>query len=141
MNPQIPAEGILLRRDYGDAKSYRIDCECGDEQHTHHVWIEADDSGVVVKAFVTETTNYWSESVAKRYDIDNETFQQYDWVWKDFINGLVRRLKLTWSVWIKGRVEYESTLCMSKQQALNYAAVLNKSVSDVEEFRKILSES
>ena len=48
MTPQIPAQGIILQHDYGDAKSYHIACECGCQTSDHDLWIEADDCGVTV---------------------------------------------------------------------------------------------
>ena len=36
----------------------------------------------------------------------------------------------------KGYIEVESNLIMGKQQALNYASVLNSAVNDVEQFEK-----
>ena len=44
MKAQKPAQGILLNRDYGGAMHYTIPCDCGCDEHSHHVWIEADDS-------------------------------------------------------------------------------------------------
>jgi hypothetical protein len=45
------------------------------------------------------------------------------------------RLQLIWTLLTKGYVEYEASLCMTKQQALNYANVLQSAVYDVEEFQ------
>ena len=136
MEAQTPAEGILLHRSFGDAKSYEVQCECGCGEHTHHVWIEADDSGVSVQTFVELKTDWWTENVEKRYDIDNDMLQWYDWFWKGLWNSLCTRLRLTKDIWLKGYVKYEGTICMSRQQALNYSEVLKSAVVDVEEFRK-----
>ena len=136
MEAQTPAEGILLHRSFGDAKSYNVQCECGCGEHTHHVWIEADDSGVSVQTFVELKTNWWTENVEKRYDIDNDMLQWYDWFWKGVWNSLCTRVRLTKDIWLRGYVKYEATICMSRQQALNYSEVLKSAVVDVEEFRK-----
>ena len=136
MEAQIPAEGIMLHRSYGDAKTYVVQCECGCEGHTHHVWVEADDSGVSVQTFVELKTDWWTENVEKRYDIDNNLAQWYDWFWKDIWNGLVTRLRLTRDIWFHGYVKYEATLIMSKQQATNYGHTLLSAVEDVEAFRR-----
>ena len=136
MEAQTPAEGILLHRAYGDAKSYEVQCECGCGEHTHHVWIEADDSGVSVQTFVELKTDWWTENVEKRYDIDNDMLQWYDWFWKGVWNSLCTRVRLTKDIWLHGYVKYEATICMSLQQALNYSEVLKSAVADVEEFRK-----
>lgn len=136
MNPQTPAEGILLRKDFGDSKSYEVSCECGCGEHTHHVWVEADECGVSVNTYVELKTDWWTEAVEKRYDIDNEVLQEFDWFWKGLWNSLCTRVRLTKDIWLHGYAKYEGTLCMSKQQATNYAETLKQAVVDVEKFRK-----
>jgi hypothetical protein len=92
--------------------------------------------GVNVNTYATVKTDYWTDSVKKRYDIDNPWLQEWDWFWKDLINGFLTRLRLTWDIWIKGYVRAETTALMSEQQALNYAETLKSAISDVKEFRK-----
>jgi hypothetical protein len=41
-----------------------------------------------------------------------------------------------WTLLIKGRIQQESTIILSKQQAFNYASVLQSAVKDVEEFQR-----
>ena len=133
---QKPAEGILKRNDYGDSKWYQVVCGCGQEHHSHDVEIEADETGVNVNVYATVKTDYWSETVKKRYDIDNPWQQEFDWFWKDLVNGIVRRLKVTWEVWTTGAVTTETTITMSEQQALNYADTLKSGIQDVKFFRE-----
>jgi hypothetical protein len=99
------------------------------------VEVEADDTGVSVNTYATVKTDYWTDSVKKRYDIDNPYLQEWDWFWKDLVNGFLTRLRLTWDVWIKGYVRSETTVLMSEQQALNYAETLKAAMTDVKEFR------
>ena len=108
MKYQIPAEGILKHNDWGDSKVYRVACECGDESHNHNVWIEAEDTGVVVTVYTTNQTNFWSKT--RWYHI--------------------------WTLLTKGYIDTESAVHLTKQQALNYASVLQLAIGDVEEFRK-----
>ena len=136
MKAQIPAEGILKRNDYGDSKWYQIVCGCGQEYHNHNVDVEADECGVNVNIYTTVKTNYWSNAIDKRYDIDNPWLQEFDWFWKDLINGTIRKLKLTWELWTTGAVTAETTITMSEQQAINYAEVLKSASADVVKFRK-----
>jgi len=107
MKVQIPAEGILKRSDYGDAKSYQISCECHQPDHEHNVWVEADDGSVTVTIYTTAKSKWWSTN----------------------------RWKQMWSLVTKGYIEYEADIIMTKQQALNYAETLKKAVDDVEEFQ------
>jgi DNA replicative helicase MCM subunit Mcm2 (Cdc46/Mcm family) len=104
---QVPAEGVLLRKDYGDAKVYKIVCECGDCDHSHEVWIEADDY-VTVTTFTEQKTNFWSRN----------------------------RWQHIWQLLTKGYVQYEASIIMSEQQALNYAETLKSAVADVKEFKQ-----
>jgi hypothetical protein len=55
LKAQAPAEGILLRKDYGDAKVYQVVCECGDCDHSHNVWVEAEDIGVSVTIYTQQS--------------------------------------------------------------------------------------
>lgn len=108
MEAQKPAEGILVRKDYGDAKIYEIVCECGDCDHSHNVWVEADETGVSVTIYTQQKTKWWA----------------------------LNRWQKIWTLLTKGYIEVESNLIMGKQQALNYASVLNSAVNDVEQFEK-----
>lgn len=136
MKAQAPALGILRTNDFGNSKWYQVVCGCGQPDHTLTVEVESDEMGVNVNTYVTVKTDYWSEAVKKRYDIDNEWQQEFDWFWKDLWNGLVTRLKLTWTVWTKGYVQAESTIAMSEQQALNYAETIKSAIQDVKDFQK-----
>ena len=108
MKSQIPAEGILKQHDWGDSKVYQVICDCGQPDHTHTVWVEADDCNVSVIIYANVKTKWWS----------------------------VNRFKQIWTLITKGYLEYETVLTMSNQQVLNYAETLKKAMKDVEEFRK-----
>lgn len=136
MNAQQPAEGILKTNDYGNSKWYHVVCGCGQPDHSLTVEVEAEETGISVNTYATVKTDYWNETVKKRYDIDNPYLQELDWAVKDIINGFVTRLKLTWAVWAKGYLRCETTTLMSKQQALNYAETLKSAIKDVEHFEQ-----
>lgn len=135
MKAQKPAEGILKTNDYGNSKWYKVVCGCGQPDHSLDFEVEADETGVTVNTYVTAKTDYWSEVVKKKYDIDNPYLQELDWTIKDIINGFFTRLKLTWSVWTKGYLQCETTIIMSEQQTINYAETLKQAAEDVKEFR------
>ena len=107
MKAQTPAEGIMQTNDWGDSKVYRIACNCGDENHNHNMWVEADEHDIQVTIYTTGKTNFWSKT--RWYHI--------------------------WTLLTKGYIDTESTVCLNKQQALNYAETLKSSITDVEEFR------
>jgi len=108
MNVQIPAEGIMKTNDWGDSRVYRIACNCGDENHNHNMWVEADDCDITVTIYTTGKTNYWSKT--RWYHI--------------------------WTLLTKGYIDTESTVCLTKQQALNYAETLKSAIDDLKTFRK-----
>jgi hypothetical protein len=108
LKAQLPAEGVMKTNDWGNSKVYRVACECGDDSHNHNVWIESEDTGIVVTIYTTGKTNYWSKS--RWYHI--------------------------WTLLTKGYIDTESSVHMTKQQALNYAETLKSAINDVEKFKK-----
>jgi hypothetical protein len=108
MNVQTPAEGILKHNDWGDSKVYRVTCECDSSECDHNVWVEADDTGVEVTIYTTVRTNFWTQT--RWYHI--------------------------WTLLTKGYIDTQSTVCLKRQGALNYAETLKSAIIDVEEFRK-----
>ena len=135
MKIQTPAEGIMLTADFDDSKFYKVVCSCGQSDHDIDFEVEAADTGVNVNTYVTTKTDYWTETVKKRYDIDSQWLQELDWGWKDLVNALVTRMKLTWNVWTKGYIETQITIAMTEQQAMNYAETLKSAVGDVKKIR------
>ena len=105
---QIPAEGIMKTNDWGDSKVYRVACNCGDENHNHNVWVEADNCDIVVNVYTTGKTNWWSKT----------------------------RWHHVWTLITKGYIDTESAVHMTRQQAFNYAHTLLSAVEDVDQFRK-----
>lgn len=109
MKAQTPAEGILLQRDWGKAKTYSIECECTDPDHAHTLDVEADeDFGVTATIWTTAHVPLWS----------------------------VSRWKLIWQLLTKGEVKYEVALILREQQALNYAEALKGAIKDVKQFKR-----
>ena len=136
ISAQTPAEGILKTHEWGSSKMYKVVCGCGQPDHSHDIDIEADDTGVNVNIYVTLKADFWQETLKKRYDIDNIWLQEFDWAWKNLANGFINRVKLTWTLWIKGYVKTETTIAMTEQQALNYAETLKSAIRDVKNFKK-----
>jgi len=108
LTTQVPAEGILKRSDWGNAVTYQVVCECGDSNHDHNVWVEADDNRVTVTTYTQQKSKWWSQN----------------------------RWQKIWTLLTKGYIEYEASIIMTEQQAINYAETLKKAVEDVETFKK-----
>jgi hypothetical protein len=136
MKAQEPAEGIMKTNDFGNSKFYKIVCGCGQSDHDIDFEVEANDGGVNINTYIIAKSDCWNETVKKRYNIDNPWLQEWDWFWKDLVNGVARRIRLTWSVWTRGYVQTETTVAMSEQQALNYIETLKKAMQDVKDFKK-----
>lgn len=134
MKAQTPAEGILKTHDWGDSKMYKVVCLCGNDEDSFEFEVEADESGVTVTTYTTQKTDWWTNAVDKRYDIENPWLQEFDWFWKDVWNGLITRLRLTKNIWLDGYVKYQSTTVMTEQQALNFSDTLKSAVDDVKHF-------
>jgi len=105
---QTPAEGILKTNDWGDSRSYHIVCDCGSDDHSHNLWIEAEDVGITVTIYATVKSPWWS----------------------------MNRWKQIWTLITKGYLEHQTVLTMSPQTALNYAETLKSSIKDVAQFRQ-----
>ena len=108
MKLQTPAQGILKSNDWGDSKSYHVICDCGQPDHTHNLWVEAEDTGITVTIYVEVKSPWWS----------------------------MNRWRQIWTLLIKGYLQQETVLTMNKQTALNYAETLKSAVKDVKEFKE-----
>ncbi|CAB4130267.1 hypothetical protein UFOVP116_353 [uncultured Caudovirales phage] len=104
LTPQQPASGILLSNEFSTEKtkesSYRISCNCGSEEHNHNLWVahDLDCKDVTVTIYTQVTTPFWSTS----------------------------RFKQIWQILTTGTTKLESSLILTQQQAVNYAAALTK---------------
>lgn len=118
MISQSPAQGILLKRDFGDMKMYEIACECGNSDDVITLTVEVDDCGVAIHQYVKVKTAWWTTCDC------------------GFLGAIWTRLKLTYSVWVKGYLEYESFTMLNQQSALNYAETIKTAISEVEAFKE-----
>jgi hypothetical protein len=110
LTPEVPAKGILLVNEWGTSKMYKVVCECGNDDCTHTVDIEAEDTGVTVTIYTKTRTNFWS----------------------------MNRWQHIWTLLINGHVDFETNIHLSEQSALNYSETLKQAVYDVKNFKKPL---
>jgi hypothetical protein len=108
MKAQPPAEGIMLQRDWGDSKTYHIECECTDPNHAHTVDVSADEFGIFIELWTTAETPVWN----------------------------ISRWKMIWQLLTKGTIKYNTAIILREQQALNYAEALKNAINDVKEFKR-----
>jgi len=103
MTPETPAEGILKLKQFSDATVYQVACECGADNHNHMVWVETDSNAVTVTTYTKQQSKWWDST----------------------------RWRTIWTLLTQGYVEYEASIIMTQQQALNYAAALEQAVADL----------
>jgi hypothetical protein len=108
MTPQEPAIGILKRNDWGDTKMYNVSCSCCGSDCEHNVFVEADDHSVSVTTYAKLKTKWWE----------------------------FNRFQIIWKLLTRGYIEYEASIIMSEQTALNYGHTLISAVNDVKEFKQ-----
>jgi hypothetical protein len=106
MEPQKPAKGISLMHSWADSATYHVECSCTDPDHAHIVDISLDeDCGVVVEIWAIAETPVWKKS----------------------------RWKIIWELLTKGTAKYNVALYLDQQQAINYAAVINSAVEELQQ--------
>ena len=110
LTPEVPAKGILLVNEWGPSKMYKVVCECGNDDCTHTVDIEAEDTGVTVTIYTKTRTNFWS----------------------------MNRWQHIWTLLTNGYIDFETNIHLSEQSALNYSETLKQAVYDVKNFKKPL---
>jgi hypothetical protein len=106
MRAQKPAEGILKTNDWGNSKWYQVRCDCGNDDCSHEVNVEAEDFGIQVHIYVKNHTKWWEKN----------------------------RWKQIWQILTKGHAEMETTIVMNEQTTLNYAEALKSAINDVKLF-------
>ena len=109
MKSQTPAKGVLLVNEWGTSKMYKAVCECGDDDCTHTIDVEAEDTGVVVTIYTKTRTNFWSKS---------------RWVH-------------LWKLLTCGYTDFETTIILNQQSALNYAETIKQASKEVADLRTI----
>ena len=111
--PQEPAQGILKTNDFGDSIWYHIRCNCGSDDCSHEVCVEADEIEVSVHIYANNHTKWWEKN----------------------------RWQQIWQILTKGYVEMQTTIVLDDQTAFNYAAALTNAVEHVKVFRKRMMEA
>ena len=108
LTAEAPARSILKVNEWGTSKMYKVVCECGSDDCTHTVDIEAEDTGVTVTIYTKTRTNFWS----------------------------MNRWQHIWTLLTNGYIDFETNIHLSEQSALNYSETLKQAVYDVKNFKK-----
>ena len=103
MQAQTPANGILLEAEYKDSKNYLVTCECGSPDHAHNIWVEKESDQFVSVTIYTKSN----------------------------LKIVKNRWKTIWHLLTKGYAEYEVSILLDNQKAINYAAALKAAIEDL----------
>lgn len=138
LKPQEPAEGIVSERKYPGFESYTIPCSCGNNDDDIQIIVEEEHGEVSIQTYTLQKTDWWTDRFDKHqsYAIDNEFLFQLNYYARSFLNSLWYRIRVTWNVWVHGRVEYYQTAILTPQQALNFSEALKNSVERVTEYSR-----
>jgi hypothetical protein len=108
MKTEKPAEGILKTSEWGNSKWYHIRCECGSDDCSHELNVEADDCDVQVHIYVKNHTKWWEKN----------------------------RWKQIWQILTRGYADMQTTIVLNEQTAHNYAEALKSAIKDVKQFKE-----
>lgn len=132
MTPQTAAEGVAVTACYENAVFFQVICSCGSDNCTHRVCVETNDHEITVTTYTTQSTDCWTRAVNKDFGPADTVFRQIKDMAVDFVNGVYTRVKLTWAIWFRGNVEYQASIIMNKQTALNYSDTLQKLIKEID---------
>lgn len=111
MKAQEPAEGISVTGSWNNARSFRIQCECTDEEHSVDAWLE----------------------VNQDEDIPSVELAFYVNTWTPYFANWGERLRAVFDILFKGVHRQQHTLLLKKQAAINVANAITSSVQLLEE--------
>ena len=108
MKAETPAEGILKIGEWGggDSKWYHIRCECGSDDCSHELNVEADEVEVSVHIYANSHTKWWQK----------------------------KRWQQIWQILTRGYAEMQTTIVFNEKVAINYANALISASKDVKVF-------
>ena len=112
MNYQEPAKGISQVGDYGNAKSYHVDCSCTSPDHALSMWIEVTGDEDVKDVELTFYGTFYTSS--------------------KLIGSVKERLKLAWTILTKGVYTVEHSTLLNKQAAYNLAETISRTIKDLQ---------
>ena len=111
MKAQMPAQGIMLERDYGDAKNFKVECDCTSDDHSVHMWIEVQRDRDIPDIEVSFYVNTWTAKF-----------------WK----GWPQRARAIWDILVHGVHRQEHHMLLNRQSALNFAETIKREIAELD---------
>lgn len=111
MKAQTPASGISIERDFGDARVFNAECDCGSDDHAVKMWIE----------------------VQRDQDVPDVEVSFYVTTWtKNFWNNWPARIRAVYDILFKGVHKQEHHMLLNKQSAINFAQAIKDTVRELD---------
>lgn len=108
---QTPAQGISLDNDWGNAKTFNVECDCSADDHAVKMWIEVQRDKDIPDVEVSFYVTTWTREF-----------------WKDW----PARLRAVYDILFKGVHKQEHHMLLNKQSAVNFAAAILDTVKEME---------
>ncbi len=103
IEPECPAEGVLKKSGFDDQRRFMVACQCETPKCHHEVNVEISNHREVYVTIYSTLRTKWN----------------------------VPMWKLIWKLLTRGYIEYEESIVLTKQQAINYAAALTTAVNEL----------
>lgn len=123
-----PMAGVMKMTEYDDMKTYKIACDCGDNDHMHDLTMTLDQDDHIIETMIA--FNASSERYGKKYRVmvdDGEIVSFF----KNVYNWWQHHITMTYSLWTKGYVEVYADIILNEEFAKNYATVLQTASEDL----------
>jgi hypothetical protein len=114
MEPTLPAQGIMTTGVYDDARSFRVACDCHDNEHDVDVWIEVETEKEVPEITVT-------------------FYRELDTPWWE--QGF-NRFREAWNILVHGRSRFSGALIMQAEAADNLCNAIQTSIQRLQQKNK-----
>jgi hypothetical protein len=130
---QKPAVGILTQYESEYGSMFKVPCSCGcDSEVAFDLDIDDDTKQITAHIYATTKTNYWRERVEVTY--------RENWLVlgiKTAVNEVYNRIAIAYTALVKGYVQTESYVILSRQQALNLASTLESEIKRITPVRRV----
>lgn len=115
MKAQVPAHGISLEKDFGNAKVFNVECDCSSDDHAVKMWIEVQRDPEVPDVEVSFYVTTWTRAFWKAWPA---------------------RLRAIWDIVVHGVHKQEHHMILNRQAALNLAHTIESVIQELEQGNK-----
>jgi hypothetical protein len=133
MEPQVPAAGIMLQKEFADAIFFTVSCDCGanDCEISLSVELDREFNYIVLNHYTTQYT--LPSNTPKTYLTYNHPLYDTEYKLRAFGYDLYRKLSLTYELWSSGYVKTQHTAILTEQVALNYLTAINNAIQKLKQ--------